>query len=249
MPASVKPSRPRVAARAAAHPRVTPAPAAPASAGGRAYGGRAREERVATRRTRFVEAGVELFGTQGFRGATVRGICAAAGLTDRYFYESFASLEALLGEVYETLTRAFAERLATESIHSEAWRGDAAAIERQTTAAYELWFDTVRDPRFARIVLVEVLGVSPAIDALYEASVRRMAELTIAPLAATQPALRLTKARRALLGRALVGAGLQVAKMWMTGGYKATRREVVRTCVLVATGTLAALRAEAAAAD
>jgi AcrR family transcriptional regulator len=223
--------------------RTTP----PDAAAGRAYGGLAPEQRIAARRARFVEAGIELFGTHGFRGATVRGICAAAGLTDRYFYESFATLEALLSEVYRTLTHAFAARLTAESIRSEAWSGDAAAIERQTTAAYELWFDTVREPRFARIVLVEVLGVSPDIDALYEASVREMAELTIAPLAATQPALKLSRARRELLGRALVGAGLQVAKMWMTGGYKLARRDVVRTCVLVATGTLAALRAQAAA--
>ncbi len=221
-------------------------PSTPAHA--RSYGGVAMEARVAARRARFVEAGIELFGTQGFRGATVRGICAAAGLTDRYFYESFATLEDLLAEVYLSLTHGFATRLTEESIRSEAWGGDAAAIERQATVAYELWFDTVREPRFARIVLVEVLGVSPAIDALYEDSARAMAELTIAPLAATQPALRLSKARRALLGRALVGAGLQVAKMWMTGGYRLPRREVVRTCVLVATGTLAALRAEAAAA-
>jgi AcrR family transcriptional regulator len=220
--------------------KTTPAPA-------RSYGGLAMEERVAARRTRFIEAGIELFGTQGFRGATVRGICAAAGLTDRYFYESFASLEALLAEVYRTLTQGFAARLTEESIRSEAWRGDAAAIERQTTAAYELWFDTVREPRFARIVLVEVLGVSQAIDQLYEESVRVMAELTIAPLAAVKPALKLSKVRSELLGRALVGAGLQVAKMWMTGGYKLPRRDVVRTCVLVATGMLAALRAEAAA--
>ena len=224
-----------------------PASAKPTHAPARAYAGVALEERVATRRARFIEAGIELFGTQGFRGATVRGICAAAGLTDRYFYESFASLEALLAEVYRTLTGDFATRLTEESIRSDDWRGDAAAIERQATAAYELWFDTVRDPRFARIVLVEVLGVSPAIDALYEESARAMSELTIAPLAATQPALKLSKARRELLGRALVGAGLQVAKMWMTGGYRLPRREVVRTCVLVAIGTLGALRAEAAA--
>lgn len=205
------------------------------------------EDRVAARRARFIEAGIELFGTQGFRGATVRGICAAAGLTDRYFYESFPTLEALLAAVYTTLRDRFAARLTGESLHPEAWQGDAAAVERQVTAAYELWFDTVRDPRFGRIVLVEILGVSPEMDALYEASARTMAALTIAPLAFTQPSLKLTKARRELLGRALVGAGLQVAKMWMTGGYKLARRDVVRTCVLVATGTLAALRAEAAA--
>ena len=216
------------------------------SAPARSYGGLALEERVAARRARFIEAGIELFGTQGFRGATVRGICAAAGLTDRYFYESFASLEALLAEVYRSLTHGFAQRLTEESIRSEAWSGDAEAIDRQTTAAYELWFDTVREPRFARIVLVEVLGVSPAVDALYEASVRDMAELTIAPLAAMQPQIRLARARRELLGRALVGAALQVAKMWMTGGYRMSQRAVVRTCVLVAVGTLGALRAEAA---
>ena len=222
--------------------RTTPSPSTPA----RPYGGLAMEDRVAARRARFIDAGIELFGTQGFRGATVRGVCAAAGLTDRYFYESFATLEALLAAVYITLKDRFAARLTEESLHPEHWQGDAAAIERQVTSAYELWFDTVRDPRFARIVLVEILGVSPGMDALYEASARAMAALTIAPLAFAQPALKLTKARRELLGRALVGAGLQVAKMWMTGGYKLPRRDVVRTCVLVATGTLAAVRAEAA---
>ena len=220
--------------------KTVPAPA-------RSYGGLAMEERVAARRARFVEAGVELFGTQGFRGATVRGICAAAGLTDRYFYESFASLEALLAAVYGSLTDGFARRLTQESFASAGWRGDAAAVERQVTAAYELWFDTVRDARVARILLVEILGVSPEMDALYEASARAMAALTIMPLAGTLPTLKLSTARRELLGRALVGAALQVAKMWMTGGYRLARRDVVRTCVLVATGTLAALRAEAAA--
>ena len=225
-----------------------PASAKSAAPTARPYGGLAMEERVAARRARFIEAGVELFGTQGFRGATVRGVCAAAGLTDRYFYESFPTLEALLAAVYTSLREGFATRLTRESFASEGWRGDAAAIERQVTAAYELWFDTVRDPRFARILLVEVLGVSPQMDALYEESARAMAALTVAPLATTDPALKLSRARRELLGRALVGAALQVAKMWMTGGYRLPRRDVVRTCVLVATGTLAALRAEAASA-
>ena len=76
-----------------------PASAKSVSQAARPYGGLAMEERVAARRARFIEAGVELFGTQGFRGATVRGVCAAAGLTDRYFYESFPTLEALLAAV------------------------------------------------------------------------------------------------------------------------------------------------------
>ena len=217
---------------------ATPAPARP-------YGGLAMAERVAARRARFIEAGVELFGTQGFRGATVRGVCAAAGLTDRYFYESFASLEALLVEVFETLMGGFGAKLAQAAAGAGHWQGSAADIERKAAADYELWFTAVRDPRFARIVLVEVLGVSAAVDAVYEAAMRAFAELTIATLESALPGVRLAPARRALLGRALVGAALQVSKLWMHDGYRASRREVVRTCVLVATGTLEALRREA----
>ena len=152
------------------------------------------EERVAARRARFIEAGIELFGTQGFRGATVRGICAAAGLTDRYFYESFASLDALLADVYRTLKDGFAKRLTEESFGAEGWQGDDAAVERQVTAAYELWFEHVRDPRFARIVLVEILGVSPGMDALYEASARSAASVPVA----TSTQVRTTSRRASL---------------------------------------------------
>lgn len=256
MPGSAKP--PVAAKPPARRARAVTATAAAAQAGGavavaaaaregRAYRGLAQEDRVAARRTRFVEAGIELFGTQGFRGATVRGICAVAGLTDRYFYESFASLEALLIDVHRHLMAGLGERLLNEAVRSDAWRGDAAAIERQVTRGYEVWFDAVRDPRFARVVLVEILGVSAAVDDLYERTMREFAALTIAPLQSTQPDLKLSKARRDMLGRALVGSALQVARMWMTGGYRAPRRDVVRTCVLVAVGTLGALRAESAA--
>ena len=59
------------------------------------------EQRTAERRERFLEAGLNIFGNEGFHAATVRKICKEAGLTDRYFYESYSSMEALLIEVYE----------------------------------------------------------------------------------------------------------------------------------------------------
>src|SRR5699024_11927589 len=40
------------------------------------------------------------FGTVGYRAATVGAVCETAGLNKRYFYESFATLEDLLCEVY-----------------------------------------------------------------------------------------------------------------------------------------------------
>jgi AcrR family transcriptional regulator len=239
MPTSTRTSRIR-------SPRSAASPAAAAVPTGRVYAGIGAQERTAARRERFVEAGIELFGTLGFRATTVRGVCVEAGLTDRYFYESFDTLEALLVAVYGTLMRRLRERLeATLEAHRGAPE-DLRDIERRCTAGYEVWFDMVSDRRFARIVLHEMLGVSPAVDALYEAQTREFADLTAAPIHAALPQARLPAERRALIGRALVGASIQVAATWMISGYRQPRREVVHTCVLVAMGTLRALADEAA---
>lgn len=204
---------------------------------GRAYGGVSLGERVSERRARLIEAGVELFGTRGLRATTVRSVCAEAGLTDRYFYESFATLEALLQAVYQHLMDGLRRGMPPLAQHGPL---DAAELERRITAGYERWFEAVRDPRFARIVLAEVLGVNAEVDALYEAGMRDFVERTSAALAA----LRLSAERRALVGHALVGAATQVARVWAGSGYRASRRSVVHTCVLVALGTLRALEAE-----
>jgi len=223
-------------------PPAAAAATVPASAGGRSYGGQSLQDRVASRRERFIAAGIEVFGTQGLRGATVRGVCTAAGLTDRYFYESFDSLEALLQAAYLKLMDRLRHRLLQVDATAH------GSLAQRATAGYEAWFDEVADPRFARIVLAEVLGVSPAVDALYDAGMRDFAELTTAPMAAALPPGRLPPEQRALIGRALVGAAIQVAKMWVTGGYREPRAAVVHSCVLVAVGTLRALADEPPAA-
>jgi len=219
-----------------------PARSALPVAPGRPYGGVSPDERVSERRARLVEAGIELFGTRGLRATTVRSVCAAAGLTDRYFYESFATLEALLQAVYQALMDGLRARMPAPT--ATRGRADAAEVERRFTVGYELWFEAVREPRFARIVLAEVLGVNAEVDALYEAGMRDFSERTAASLAG----LKLSAERRVLVGHALVGAATQVARVWAGSGYRASRRSVVRTCVLVAMSTLRALEAEQHAA-
>ena len=210
---------------------------------GRAYGGVTPGERVAVRRARLIEAGRALFGRQGLRATTVRGVCAEAGLTDRYFYESFDGLEALLAAVYQALVAQLHQRLDARAATLAAGAGGLAAVDLATrfAAGYEEWFDFVREPCQARILLAEVLGVSPAIDALHEAGMQGFAERVARPLAeAGVPA-----AERRLLGGALVGAAVQVARLWVAGGCRTPRRTVVRTCVQVAVGALR-VRAQAA---
>ncbi len=75
----------------------------------RTYGGATPEERQAKRRAALFEAALDLLADGGWERVTVRGVCAAARLNDRYFYESFRDPEALLLAVREEVTaQAFA---------------------------------------------------------------------------------------------------------------------------------------------
>ena len=59
----------------------------------RSYGGKSAAERVQERRARLVEATVAQLAAAGEAGTTMTAICARAGLTERYFYESFPQRE------------------------------------------------------------------------------------------------------------------------------------------------------------
>ena len=217
---------------------VNPSPRTLADSPGRSYGGLSPENRAAARRERLVEAGIALFGRQGLRATTVRGVCTEAGLTDRYFYESFDGLEALLAACYERLLGRLRQAL-QRAAAAQAGQG----VEARFAAGYGAWFDFIADPLAARIMLAEVLGVSAAMDARYDAGMRGFADALAAPLAEAGA----DGVRGALIARALVGAVVQVAKMWAASGYLESRADVVHSCVLVAAGTVRALqRAQAA---
>lgn len=62
----------------------------------RDYGGVSADERRAERRRKLLHAARQMWGTVGVADVSVRGVCAEAGLTPRYFYEQFPNLEALL---------------------------------------------------------------------------------------------------------------------------------------------------------
>ncbi|TQK68895.1 TetR/AcrR family transcriptional regulator [Nocardioides sp. SLBN-35] len=67
----------------------------------RRYGGKSADERRAERRTALVAAALEIWQESGWAAVTMRGVCARASLTDRYFYESFADRDALLAALWD----------------------------------------------------------------------------------------------------------------------------------------------------
>jgi AcrR family transcriptional regulator len=68
----------------------------------RPYGGVQARDRIAGRRGRLLDAGLELLGgSDDPPDLTVRAVCGAAGITARYFYESFADKDALVAAVFD----------------------------------------------------------------------------------------------------------------------------------------------------
>jgi AcrR family transcriptional regulator len=123
------------------------------------YGGVSAEERVAARRDRLLEAGLELFGTQGYLRATIDQVCAEAGLTKRYFYESFRSCEDLLGVLVHAL---WAEAARHGMAAAEAADGGPRTRIRQGIGAVVGYF--TGDVRRGRVAFVESAGISNRIE-------------------------------------------------------------------------------------
>lgn len=111
--------------------------------------------RHSERRERLWQAGKQLFGTLEYQRVTVLSICKEAGLTQRYFYESYVNTESLFDEVHNRISDHIASVIATKASLRELEPADRL---RALVAAY---FDEIRrDPIAARVFLTEPVGAA-----------------------------------------------------------------------------------------
>jgi AcrR family transcriptional regulator len=138
----------------------------------RRYGGQSAEQRRSDRERRLLDAGLELFGTRGFRATTVTDVCRAAAVAPTHFYEEHSGRESLLEAVYEEIMATTREAV------------DAAVAEAdddfrsQSRAGLDAFCHAMLDdPRRARVQCIEIVGVSEAMEARRHAGLLRWAAL------------------------------------------------------------------------
>ncbi len=118
----------------------------------RPYGGQLAHERKQARRAALIEAGLELLGTQGVNATTVRAVFREAGLSQRYFYESFANIDELLVAVFDhVMTSTITQAIAMLPQADGNVRMVIAALVNAFSA-------TLDDERATRVALVEAWG-------------------------------------------------------------------------------------------
>jgi AcrR family transcriptional regulator len=131
-------------------------------------------DRDSDRRARIVAAGLEIFGTRGFATSRIADLCRFARVTERNFYDHFASREELLIAVYDQVVgEAYAAM--TEALAADV--DDPVAEIRAGLGAFVRTF--ARDERKLRVNFVEVVGASPAVEAHRRRAIERFRTLLI----------------------------------------------------------------------
>lgn len=138
----------------------------------RVYGGIAADQRVQERRERLLETALELFATQGYQNTPIEQLCTEARVTTRHFYEAFAGREALLLALYERLI-GDAQAAVREALQRPGL--DLAARIPQVMRAFVESY--VGDRRRAQIGVLEVVGVSPAVEQRRREVIREFAQV------------------------------------------------------------------------
>ncbi|MDN7750043.1 TetR/AcrR family transcriptional regulator [Burkholderia gladioli] len=206
---------------------------------GRPYGGVAAEARAAERREALIGAGTRLFGTLGFRKTTVRALCQEAKLNDRYFYAAFAGTDALLQATYQH----HAERLRA-AVGAALEEAGEAGLEARVDAGLGAFFAFLRDTCAARVLLLEVMGVSAETDMTYQRNLLEFGRQIVSVARVTDPEDTEQRADARLTGLALVGAMTNVGAAWLLTGYRDPEARMVRNCRHVLLGTLARFDAQ-----
>lgn len=169
-----------------------------------------------------------MFGTRGFHSVGIRDICNEAGLTERYFYESFKNREALYQAVFEqsvTRVREQMERAMADNAHLDP--RDAARV------AMRQYLETLRhDPRLVRVLLIDVMGIGADVGSLSISASRSFTALIVPAMTAMFPGLPARGVDFQAIADGLVGACIFLVTQWALSDFEAPLERVLDHCML-----------------
>jgi AcrR family transcriptional regulator len=191
----------------------------------RIYGGVKADLRKEERRKKLIEAGLEAFGTRGYAKTNIKMICGIAGLTERYFYESFRRKEDLLCAVYRELIDE-GQRDALAALEDS----EGSPLETASHALKMFYQRFQQDPRKAQIQLFEILGVSQNIDGEYQKAMRLLADMVRFFLCKVFPHIHEKILKQSMIPTGLAGAIVMIAHEWVLGGFITPVDDIVSQC-------------------
>ncbi|CAN3130833.1 TetR/AcrR family transcriptional regulator [Mycobacterium sp. smrl_JER01] len=168
------------------------------------------QDRQALRRDELIAAGVELLGRPGGPHLTVRAVCRAAGLTERYFYESFPDRDEYVAAVYDDVcTSAMSTLMKSKSMRD--------AVERFVALMID-------DPARGRVLLL-----APEAEPVLARSGARWMPNFISLLQRNLTQISDPTAQ-AMVATGLIGALTALFTAYLDGRLDATREQFIDHC-------------------
>ena len=169
------------------------------------------EDRQSLRRDELIRAGTELLGAESGPALTVRAVCRASGLTERYFYESFSDRDEFVRAVYDDVCARAVSALTSSTTARD-------AVERFVALM-------VDDPTRGRVLLL-----APAVEPVLTRSgadwMPSFIELVQRKLIQiTEPEVQ------AMVATGLIGALTALFTAYLNGRLAATREQFIDYCV------------------
>lgn len=166
-------------------------------------------DRRAERRALLVDAAFRLFGDGGEAAVSVRSVCRECGLNTRYFYESFADTDDLIGAVYDEVSAA----LAVDVEAATAQAGDSLRARTRAGIAAVLGFSSA-DPRRGRVLFTDARA-NPVLAARRTATQDLLREAVLSEGGRLHPGSDPVAAQ---IGAAMyTGAMAELAQQWLSG--------------------------------
>jgi AcrR family transcriptional regulator len=187
----------------------------------RRYGGKTAHERQNERRATLVGAALEIWQEQGWAAVTMRGVCARAGLTDRYFYENFRNRDDLLTTVWDQIRDDTLRTL----LHVVTTHADLPPLEQLRATLHVLVHHSQEDPAGAQILYGDHAG-SAVLEQRRRQSIQQATDLFIQ---VARPYLRTGIDEKALRVNVLLGIGgfVEIMLAWRSGQLDTTADALV----------------------
>ncbi|WP_374590874.1 TetR/AcrR family transcriptional regulator [Aquabacterium sp.] len=210
----------------------------------RRYGGVSPEERQQLRRDKLIQAGIEKFGEQGYHATTVRDICTAAKLTERYFYESFNSMAGLFAAVYATLIGRL-KRRALDALAASPLKPELLA-----QAALGAFYEFMREePSLARICLIDAVSINRDMQRLGKEAAAEYSALVRGFIKLLYKDEGLDGVNLDFLSAGLIGMNTHIATAWANEGYVTPIDQVIATNLLAYQALIAFMKKEERKSD
>jgi len=182
----------------------------------RQYAGQSAAVRTARRREALLDAAITVIAESGWRSLRIEGVCKAAGLNKRYFYEAFPDVEALTAAVIDHFTTTVLDAI-LPLIDPARPLPDLIRV-----AVAQLVDMIAADPRAAKAMFSEASGNEVAVRYRLLA-MHRLADAVIEQGRRIDPAIAADGPFTSVAASVLVGGTIQALLDWTDGHLELDR--------------------------